>query len=392
MTRIFTANVPLDSNLSYAQTMRRVISRLQEYEWIYGTYGYNGPIIRANLSLVAPFSLGPTGMPENFAPLLQEVRPNLFFIHEDIQRCPWFKLDRSIPLIYWMPWDNEDPNWEMSREIVRSADVVIAVAKFAQAYMQQLHIPCLQVYNPVDTSIYKPNKKAGDDLKERLGIPKDDKVITWVGRPGWRKRFFHLIDIIEGVRKKMDNVHLLLFTDIKDPSLGFLPQELLYGRGLLKNKAVVWPDDLRFDVGLPEQVLNAVYNATDVYIAPHGGEGMGLPIAEAMATEKPFIATDYSTTQEFANYPERGKNMVGTRGIGIKPGMFFLDKGIMRPYVDIQEFIDQTIMLLKNPDLCASMGKEGRKFVTEECDCDVVAQKLKNIIEMTTTTHTIGVK
>ncbi len=392
MTRIFTANVPLESNLSYAQTMRRVIQRIPQYEWIYGTYGYNGPITKINNYVIAPFNLGPNGLPESFDQILQRTRPDMIFIHEDVQRCEWFKVPRNIPLVYWLPWDNEDTRFLRAIDNIKSADIVISVAKYAQKFLEDNKISNIQIYNPVDTDVYKPDQKAGDDFKERIGIPKDHKIITWVGRPGWRKRFFHLVDIIEGVRKKMENVHLLLFTDVKDPTLGFLPQELFYGRGLLKNKAIIWPEDLHYDVGLPENILNAVYNATDVYIAPHGGEGMGLPIVEAMSACKPFVATDYTTTQEFANYPERGKDMIGTRGIGVRPGMFFEDKGVYRPYVDIQEFINQTVMLLNNPELCVSMGKEGRLFAAKECDCNVIAAKLRKVFDDTCIINTIGVK
>jgi glycosyltransferase involved in cell wall biosynthesis len=392
MTRIFSANVPLETNLSYAQTMRRVIQRLPEFEWIYGSYGYNGPIIRHNGYTMVPFVIGQNGLPENLEQIIQNTKPDAFFIHEDVQRCEWFKVPRNIPLIYWMPWDNEDPSFTRAAELIRSTDMVISVAKYAQQFMQQFGIPCTQVYNPVDTNVFRPDEKAGKEFKEKIGIPADHKIITWVGRPGWRKRFFHLLDIIEGVRKKMDNVHLLLHMDVNDPSLGFLPQEIFYGRGMLKDKAVIWPDDLKFDVGLPEPVLNAVYNATDVYITPHGGEGMGLPIVEAMSAGKPFIATDYTTTQEFANYPVRGKDMIGNRGIGIRPGMFFRDRGIMRPYVNIPEFIDQTVMLLQKPELCNTMGKEGRLFVMKECDCGVVASKLRNIFNKVTNVNMMGVK
>lgn len=46
----------------------------------------------------------------------------------------------------------------------------------------------------------------------------------------------------------------------------------------------------------------ASYQAADVYVSSHHGEGWGMPIWEAMATGLPAIATAYSASAEFMNH------------------------------------------------------------------------------------------
>jgi len=304
-------------------------------------------------------------------------------MHEDLQRLIWTRHVKSVPVVLWVPWDNEDPNM-MYQDVLQEASVLISVSKFGKSMLQKRGFQCFQVYNPVETNAYYPNKQAGIDFKKAVGIPEDYKVLTWVGRPGWRKRLLHIIEVFRRVQKEYPKCVLVLHTDKNDPSLEGKLDEILYANDMLNNGKVIVPDFLDFRSGIPVESMNGIYNATDVYIAPHGGEGMGLPIVEAMSCGKPFIATDYSTTQEFANYDQRGGTMIGTRGIGAKIGFMFKDKGILRPYADLEDFKSKTLMLLNNPDICEKMGKEGRKFAVTECSCETVAAKLKRIFDVIT--------
>jgi glycosyltransferase involved in cell wall biosynthesis len=236
-----------------------------------------------------------------------------------------------------------------------------------------------QVYNPIDTEAYHPDPEARKHILEMFHIPEDHKIITWVGRPGWRKRFIHIIEIAARIITKNPKVHLFLHTDMNDPSLGFNPRELLYARGLTKENAVLFPQGINYDHGYPVEFMNQIYNATDVYISP-AEEGMGLPQCEAMSCGKPFVATDTTTCQELAGYEGRG-TIIGKRGIGINRGNTFIDKGILRPYANLEDFVKQTEWLLENPSECKKMGEAGRLFVQKEVDKRVVGTKLMNIFE-----------
>jgi glycosyltransferase involved in cell wall biosynthesis len=53
---------------------------------------------------------------------------------------------------------------------------------------------------------------------------------------------------------------------------------------------------------LPDEELNKIYNLADVYVHPSSGEGFGIPIVEAMAAERPVIATANSAMLEICDY------------------------------------------------------------------------------------------
>lgn len=57
--------------------------------------------------------------------------------------------------------------------------------------------------------------------------------------------------------------------------------------------------------GASTELMNLIYNASDVYLTTTTGEGWGLTITEAMATKTPVIATNYSSIPEITNYGER---------------------------------------------------------------------------------------
>jgi glycosyltransferase involved in cell wall biosynthesis len=386
--KIYTANVPLESSLSYALTMKQVIeqttqqSKTEKNEWFYASFGLQLPFIAQRDGYIAvPYEpQDDSTFNKHFQQLDNDIKFNLIFMHDDPQRCTWFNRIPRIPIVYWIPWDNEDPNVRITMNSLKEADYVITVAKFALERLKQYRSQIDQIYNPIDTEAYKPSIEAGEAFKRQCNIPLDHKIITWIGRPGWRKRFIHIIEIARRIIAKNPKVHLVIHTDINDPAIGFNLKELLYADDLLKGNAVVYPEHLDYNKGYPLDVMNGIYNATDVYIAPHGGEGMGLPICEAMSCGKPFIATDITTTPEFADYEGRG-TLVGKRGIGIKQNFLFNDKGVIRPYADLEDFVKQTEYLLENPDVCKKMGQEGRLFVQKEVDKRVVGAKLKKVFD-----------
>ena len=99
---------------------------------------------------------------------------------------------------------------------------------------------------------------------------------------------------------------------------------------------------------------------------------MGIPIVEAMSAGIPFVATDYTTTAEFAGD--------GKRGLGAKVGSYVVDRGVKRPYVDIDDFVEKVVWLYEDQDERKRMGKEGRRWALQNCDADLVADKIKRVL------------
>lgn len=382
--RVLTYCLPYGTAYSYSVTTSQVVDNIPNADWFYGDVTMNGhgvTEVRKNLTIFPGNWSKSKNMPGNLKGDIQNIKPDLIFYTEDPQRAEWFRRVYKTPILYWLPWDNEDVSIAQSYKVLKSCDVCVIVGKFAYQYFMNKGFNNLkQIYNPVDTSIFNKNEKAGEMFRDMNDIPKDDKILTWVGRPNWRKRLFHIITAFSRIYKKDKSVHLVVHCDIKE--MGYRFEELLHGLNLLDGNAIIYPDNMSFKTGVPKEMLNALYNATDVYIAPHGGEGMGLPIVEAMAAGTPFVATDYTTTPEFANYNRNEqKDYIGTRGIGAKVSHFFDDRGVMRPYVDMDDFVNKIKYLLNKPELREDMGREGIEFVKNEIDVKVVADKWKDVFD-----------
>lgn len=399
---IFTANVKLYSNLSYGIMARRVFSSLKNIPrivdekvvgdpitWYYGEYGTNySQVIPTDLAKLLPFNM--TNPSSTINTYVKKYNIDLILMHDDLQRCKWFKTVSGAPVLYWVPWDNEDTRITPDRNTLKHADNIVVVGKFAQSVMRSWGYDVEQVYDPIETDVYKPDLVARRNFRQKIGIPDDHYLITFIGRPGWRKRPYHTIRVAAEVIKRNPKVHFLMHTDLNEPSWGGInPKEIFYANGLLDGNKLITSSKLKFDLGFPTDFMNQIYNATDVYFSPHGGEGMGLPLAEAMSAGIPIVATDYTTTPEFANY-QRGGDLIGTRGCGAKIGkvdgkpMFFSDRGVMRPYADLDHMIEQILYLLENDDVRKKMGKEGRKYAVENIDKSVVGKQLGKIIHRMT--------
>lgn len=398
---IFTANLDPFSNLSYAHTLRQVMKGVNNYQrmregmlttnefkWHYGEYGNVSRPTDTEICKIHPFPIK-DNYPLNYQQLIDENKIDIVFMHDDVQRSGWLRNVNYATTVYWCPWDNEDPRVkEGLRGVLDEVDILMMVSKFAQKQAASMGYKSLQVYNPVDTEVFKPDPQKSIDFKKAIGIPEDDIIITWVGRPGWRKRPAHIIKVAGEIVKNNPKVHFYFHTDLNDHTWGLNPYEILYMEGLLDGKKLIKPN-MNYNVGLPTENMVDIYNATDVYFAPHGGEGQGIPINEAMACGKPFVATNYTTTQEFADY-EDDSDLYGKRGIGAKIGQlngkdfYFDDKGIKRPYVDLKDMVDKIQYLIDNPNDAKKMGQEGRKFVQEEIDVKVVSKKISNLFNSLT--------
>ena len=245
--RILTYNINVNSNGSYAHTIRQVMENTKPHEWYYGNYNMPVDIVRnnGNCKIVPGNVEQPIHYPVNFMEVVNNEKIDLLWMHDDPQRCFW--LNRSpIPTIYWMPWDNEDWRFTQQLEVMKMADVNVSVAKFPLEFLKQNDIEIEQIYNPIDTEIYKEDQKAREEFRKILNVPDDAKIITYVGNSGWRKRPDHIIEIASRLIKKYSNVYLFLHTEFAWDRVGFNWLEYLHSRDIIDR--TLWPKDFNRDI------------------------------------------------------------------------------------------------------------------------------------------------
>lgn len=99
------------------------------------------------------------------------------------------------------------------------------------------------------------------------------------------------------------DLFLYLHCNPKDP-VGWDLKRVLAQTELIEGKDYKLLDDAYWENGISKEMLNNIYNASDVYITTTLGEGWGLTFLEAAATKTPIIAP-YSTS--FMEMSDNGK-------------------------------------------------------------------------------------
>lgn len=312
--------------------------------------------------------------------VIRYTNPVCVFSMGDVQHYTDIPVGKPIqvPWISWFPWDNHDINGLMrARNYIIQPDVKITMSKFAFNLLKNYKIDVDDyIYNIVDTNVFRPlGKKEYDREALNKTNPKiaDKKILLFVGRPSWRKNLEFLLAGFKEICRKRDDVLLYLHVDFNDRGVPDKPniEKLIHGMNLTSK--IMYTEDNQWTTGITSNFLNRLYNLCDLYISPHGGEGFGLPFCEAMATGTPFVATDCTTMPEFA---EDGK-----RGLLASVSSEHAEKGIFRPWVNMDSFVDKILYLLEDEDLRKKMGRNGKDWVLKNCSKKVIVPKWKNIFD-----------
>ncbi|WEG12632.1 glycosyltransferase [Pullulanibacillus sp. KACC 23026] len=158
---------------------------------------------------------------------------------------------------------------------VQSADTVLAVGGTLRDRTKDMtDRESLVLPIGIDLGRFHPANETKQDLRKKLGLPSDKKIIVFVGRLTAAKGIHELIE-----------------------TLDFLPDEVavvMVGEGPLKEKGTQHPEiDKR--LFLPGQVENETIRdyiqASDVFVLPSYTEGMPTVIIEALALKCPVICT-----------------------------------------------------------------------------------------------------
>jgi len=179
----------------------------------------------------------------------------------------------------------------------------------------------------VDTDRFRP--LAGDDYKRRLGLPESRRIVGIVTRMRVRKGVEEFIRAMADVRRTHPEAHGVIVGEVElDEFLQGLVRELqlqdhltLLGR--------------RSD--MPE-----VYSAFDLFVLSSHDEGMSNAILEAMAMEKPVVATDVGGTGEVVRHEQ---------------------SGYLVPAKEVPPLAAAIAAVLADPSRAAAMGRLGRQIV-----------------------------
>ena len=252
---------------------------------------------------------------------------------------------KGEPWIWRCHIDLTEPNkelWDFLKGFVLKYDqVVFSSEKYFKKDLpvdQRLMFPAI---NPLSQKNKDISEKTILEQVTKVGIPTDKPIITQVSRLDPWKDPEGVIDVYKRVKEKVDCRLVFCYNAASDDPEGFR----MYNKIYRKANRFVKAGDILFIVGNNETLVNAIQRYSSVIIQKSTKEGFCLCVTEALWKETPVVA---SNVGGIPMQIEDGKN------------------GFLLEPKDNEGFADRIIHLLKNPEECKNVGKQGKETVREK--------------------------
>ena len=222
------------------------------------------------------------------------------------------------------------------------------------------------IYHGVNTNDYYP--LPDEDVKkfreQFFGPLKDKWIVTNVNRNQQRKDIPRFLMAFKEFKKVVPDAVAYCHMATKDQ--GWKLDGVCDTLGFDMKKDVIFPQNFGPNQGYPKDVVNKIYNASDVVVSATLAEGMGLAWLEAMATRTPIIMPDNTAMSEFIT-EDRGY-LVKSGGdlnlLTILPN----DNEVIRNLIDVNELTDTLINVHSNKEEAKKKAENAYKWVTTSMD------------------------
>lgn len=234
----------------------------------------------------------------------------------------------------------------LGKFMIDSCDKFVILSKELLKDALRIGIPEKKVYvipNGVDFKQFNPDVD-GNNLRKKLNINNDEKVLLFVGRLSLVKR----IDIILDISKKF------LKSDLKIKTI-------IVGEGEYGSYYRQMADSLKnimFVGSVPHKDLHEYFAIADIFLLPSLSEGLPNVLLEASACGKPIVATNTGGISDIVIH--------GETGYLVKPD-------------DIDSYFHYVELLLNDENLSRQLGNNGYEHVSKEFSWDVIIEKYENI-------------
>ena len=241
----------------------------------------------------------------------------------------------------------------VERSVFRSADKVIVQSNIHQRYLMSnfgVSADNIEIVpSAVDTEMFDPRRKVNiEHLRRKYGLG-DGKVILYVGRLTSQKGVESLVRAMPLVMKEMPDVKLLIVGDgpLRAPLMR-LATELRVGSNTV------------FANYVKHEEMPDVFSLGDVFVLPSLSESMPNVLLEAMAMEKPVVAT------AVGGVPEMVSNQT---------------TGFLAETATASSLASPIIQVLSNDNLADRIGRQARKAVEMKFSWPYVLQKVVKVYE-----------
>lgn len=204
------------------------------------------------------------------------------------------------------------------------------------------------LYNPIDTSYFKPNAELREQTRAELGLKKDDVLVGYVGRIESNKGIVPFAESLNKAMAVVPNLHALwVGFGRREPERDAIINGAPFAARHIRRP---WTEDM-----LP------YYSAMDMLALPSTGrEAFGRVLVEAQSCSLPVLGSDIGGIAETMN--------VGVTGRLVEPG-------------NVNAWAQSLIDLANDANLRQRMGAAGREFAKSEFDSTVIAAAFEQLLQ-----------
>ena len=206
----------------------------------------------------------------------------------------------------WVPIDHTPVPPAVAKFLMRDNVTPIAMSLYGQEQMATAGIESLYAPHAIDTNVFKPTATFEGPQgtmtgREFMGIADDRYVVGMCsankGVVPNRKAFPEAFLAFAVFADAHPDAVLYCHTEAKG-SMGGIDLLALAKACGIKDGQIVFPDPFVWRMGIPNEVLAAIYTGMDVFLQPSMGEGFGIPLVEAQACGLAAIVSDATAQPE----------------------------------------------------------------------------------------------
>lgn len=268
----------------------------------------------------------------------------------------WARVPVIVHTVHGFAFHNEEPPWRQAlfRNLERLAanwcDKMVFISQplidwaFREGITKNSKV--IKVYSGIELDHFHPvSTEEKKRIRKKWGIGPRDSVIGIVSKLWEGKGHATLIHAFREIKKEMDQAKLVIVGE------GYLYEDLvaLVDRLGLKDSVLF--------TGFQMDVFEMIATF-DVAALPSFFEGMGRVLLEAMAMEKPVVAS------RVGGIPDLVED--GVNGFLVNPGK-------------IQELREGLLRVLRDKKLARKLGKQGRKKTTDRFSAEIMIQSIDGI-------------
>lgn len=284
---------------------------------------------------------------------------------------PHLKTSRSKPFgsICYYPTDSIiKPTWAKN---ISSIDNIVSYTEFGKrALMETLtdrgddisvipHGANIRDFFPMN------NVRELEEFKRNyFGDYADHFIITNLNRNQQRKDIPRTIRAFKKFREHVPES--ILYLHMAQNDQGWNLPEVCAVEGLSTSSDVIFPQNFGPNQGYPREIVNALYNCSDVIVSTTLGEGFGLSWLEAMAAKVPIIMPRNTAMEEFIT-DDIGYLMDS----GSNESLWTVlphDNEVQRPLVDVDDMVEKLLHVYNNREEANEKADNAYNWIVQEMD------------------------